>query len=59
MCLFQILFNTLFKLPVVKVDDIMCVELPAPETKIPREKPLPKPKELTKWEKFAKEKGKK
>ena len=24
---------------------------------IPREKPLPKPKEETKWEKFAKEKG--
>ncbi|KAF1779794.1 Ribosomal biogenesis regulatory protein [Phytophthora cactorum] len=32
-------------------------QLPVPETVIPREKPLPKPKVETKWEKFAKEKG--
>jgi regulator of ribosome biosynthesis len=33
------------------------VTLPAPTTTLPREKPLPKPKEETRWEKFAKEKG--
>jgi len=33
------------------------VQLPKPATHLPREKPLPKPKTLTKWEKFAKEKG--
>ena len=53
----QLLLNRIFKLPTVKVDDVTCAELPPPETKIPREKPLPKARELTKWEKFAKEKG--
>ncbi|MCJ1371713.1 Rhodanese- sulfurtransferase [Loxospora ochrophaea] len=33
------------------------ISLPAPSTPLPREKPLPKPKEETKWEKFAKKKG--
>lgn len=33
------------------------VVLPAPETPLPREKPIPKPKEATKWEKFAAKKG--
>mmetsp|Transcript_29847 Transcript_29847/g.58467 ORF Transcript_29847/g.58467 Transcript_29847/m.58467 type:complete len:325 (-) Transcript_29847:443-1417(-) len=33
------------------------VSLPTPATLVPREKPVPKPKPLTKWEKFAKEKG--
>lgn len=31
--------------------------LPPPTFPLPREKPLPKPKEETKWEKFAKKKG--
>ena len=31
--------------------------LPAPTTPLPREKPLPKAKEKTKWEKFAEKKG--
>jgi regulator of ribosome biosynthesis len=33
------------------------VVLPAPETPLPREKPIPKPKEPTKWERFAEKKG--
>mmetsp|Transcript_34914 Transcript_34914/g.84438 ORF Transcript_34914/g.84438 Transcript_34914/m.84438 type:complete len:301 (+) Transcript_34914:341-1243(+) len=33
------------------------VTLPAPTTRLPREKPVPKKKELTTWEKFAKLKG--
>ena len=32
-------------------------QLPAPVTLLPREKPLPKPKPPTKWERFAKAKG--
>jgi len=32
-------------------------DLPKPQTPLPREKPLPAPKELTTWEKFAKTKG--
>merc|ERR1712110_1074888 len=31
--------------------------LPQPETILPREKPIPKPKPLTRWQKFAQEKG--
>lgn len=33
------------------------MKLPQPSFSLPREKPLPKPKEETKWEKFAKKKG--
>lgn len=33
------------------------VELPMPNVVLPREKPIPKPKPLTKWEKFRLEKG--
>ena len=28
------------------------IELPEPNVVLPREKPVPKPKQLTKWEKF-------
>ncbi|CAF9915393.1 MAG: hypothetical protein GOMPHAMPRED_000738 [Gomphillus americanus] len=33
------------------------IKLPAPSTPLPREKPLPAPKQETKWEKFARKKG--
>jgi len=33
------------------------VELPKPTTILPREKAIPKPKPLTKWEKFRLERG--
>lgn len=53
----QLLFNSLFSLPSSVVEKVKCVQLPAPTTKLPREKPIPKPKTLTKWEAFAKSKG--
>lgn len=54
----QALMNAFFELPVNRVPDVgAVVALPKPTTKIPREKPLPKPKEPTRWEKFAKAKG--
>lgn len=54
----QSLVNALFQLPVSSVPDVgAVVALPKGTTKIPREKPVPKPKPLTKWEKFAKAKG--
>ena len=31
--------------------------LPAPQFALPREKPIPQPKEATKWERFAAKKG--
>ncbi len=34
-----------------------CVKLPDPVLKLPRAKPIPKPKPLTKWEKYRVEKG--
>ena len=33
------------------------VDLPKPKHVLPREKPIPKPKPLTKWEKFRQERG--
>jgi regulator of ribosome biosynthesis len=36
---------------------IFNVELPDPKIILPREKPIPKPKPLSKWEKFRQEKG--
>lgn len=38
-------------------DGDLQIKLPAPETRLPREKPVPKIKEKTKWEKFAAKKG--
>lgn len=54
----QALVNALFQLPVTNVPDVgAVVALPKGSTKIPREKPLPSAKPMTKWEKFAKAKG--
>lgn len=38
-------------------DGSLQINLPAPETALPREKPVPKEKEKTKWERFAAKKG--
>eukprot|EP01135_Chromosphaera_perkinsii_P011392 Nk52_evm37s2391 gene=Nk52_evmTU37s2391 len=54
----QLLVNDLWKLPVISKDEAVVVTLPkSTVTRFPREKPVPKPKEETKWEKFAREKG--
>lgn len=53
----QLLINDLFKLPTSSSDVGAIAALPEPTTAIPRAKPVPKPKELTRWEKFAKAKG--
>ncbi len=49
--------NALFSLPPKRVDDVLVVPLPPPEMRLPRSKPLPKPRPPTKWEQYAKEKG--
>ncbi len=51
--------NDLWRLPTHKQEEVVVAALPPPSTdiQIPREKPLPKPKPPTKWEKFAAEKG--
>lgn len=53
----QLLINKLFELPMKNEDGYMYVDLPEPRYNLPREKPLPTPKPLTKWQKFAIEKG--
>ncbi|XP_060522023.1 ribosome biogenesis regulatory protein homolog [Cylas formicarius] len=53
----QLLLNEIWDLPTEKVDEALMVKLPVPKLRLPRMKPIPKPKPLTKWQKFAKEKG--
>ncbi|WPH01145.1 Hypothetical protein R9X50_00398000 [Acrodontium crateriforme] len=38
-------------------DGDLQIKLPDPSTRLPREKPVPKEKEKTKWDKFAEKKG--
>ncbi|EDO40046.1 predicted protein, partial [Nematostella vectensis] len=53
----QLLFNEIWKLPTERFEGVILAQLPAPTTVIPREKPVPKPKPLTRWEEYAKLKG--
>jgi len=53
----QLLVNAIWQLPTDRIQEVIVARLPAPTTKLPREKPLPVPKAETKWEKYAKEKG--
>ncbi|TIC34932.1 NADPH-dependent cytochrome P450 oxidoreductase [Wallemia mellicola] len=54
----QNLINDLFNQPITKTLDGPLAKLPEESVyQLPREKPLPKPKALTKWQKFANEKG--
>ncbi|KAK9715217.1 hypothetical protein RND81_06G150700 [Saponaria officinalis] len=53
----QGIINFLFNLPATEDVDGPIVTLPAPTSRLPRQKHLPRPKPPTKWEKFAKDKG--
>jgi regulator of ribosome biosynthesis len=54
----QLLINRIFDLPTSRDEKIGAIaQLPPPTTVIPREKHVPKPKPLTKWERYAKLKG--
>jgi len=53
----QLLVNKIWTIPFERVDDIVIVKLPKPKYILPREKPAPKAKALTKWQSYAKEKG--
>lgn len=54
----QLLFKQLYELPSTpSTERGYCVKLPNANVNIPREKPLPKEKALTTWEKFRREKG--
>ncbi|KAL0207499.1 hypothetical protein P9112_012127 [Eukaryota sp. TZLM1-RC] len=53
----QMLVNKLFSLPLSQEQEDVgrVVDLPKRTTKLPRAKPIPKPKPPTKWEEFAKQ----
>lgn len=54
----QVLLNQLLSTcPIARADDSVALTLPAPSTPLPREKPVPADKPLTKWQEFAKKKG--
>ncbi|KAF3703569.1 Ribosome biogenesis regulatory protein -like protein [Channa argus] len=53
----QLLINEIWKLPTERVEEAIVAKLPDTTTPLPREKPPPKPRPPTKWEKFAKLKG--
>ena len=53
----QSLVRQIFSLPSHSTEGGRAVALPRPQLTLPRAKPVPQPKPLTKWEKFAKEKG--
>ncbi|GAV04012.1 hypothetical protein RvY_14360 [Ramazzottius varieornatus] len=53
----QLLLGQVWALPLERTEDVIVAALPKPTTFLPREKPIPKPKALTKWERYAKEKG--
>ncbi|KAM4029600.1 ribosome biogenesis regulatory protein homolog [Anomaloglossus baeobatrachus] len=53
----QLLINQLWTLPTQRVQESVVATLPEPSTRLPREKPAPKPRAPTRWEEFAKLKG--
>jgi len=53
----QLLLNAIWSLDTERVEEVLVAKFPPPSTLLPREKPVPKPKPMTKWEKYAKEKG--
>ncbi|KAJ3290467.1 Rhodanese- sulfurtransferase [Borealophlyctis nickersoniae] len=53
----QLLLNQIFNLPTTTTLEGVFAQLPEAVTVLPRAKPLPKPKPMTRWEKFAKTKG--
>ena len=53
----QLTINEVWKLPTERVDEAIIAKLPTPTFILPRARRIPKPKPLTKWEQFAKEKG--
>lgn len=53
----QLLLNKVWELPTERIEEAIVVKLPQQRFVLPRSKPVPKPKPLTKWQEFAKLKG--
>ena len=58
-CAQELINQLLTKCPISRSadDGNLQITLPAPEAQLPREKPVPKEKQKTTWEKFAEKKG--
>ncbi|KAL9125600.1 MAG: hypothetical protein Q9217_005211, partial [Psora testacea] len=58
-CAQNLIAELLTKCPIhtTRPDKTLMMSLPPPAIPLPREKSLPKPKEKTKWERFAEKKG--
>uniref|UniRef100_A0A8C5L8U3 Ribosome biogenesis regulatory protein n=1 Tax=Jaculus jaculus TaxID=51337 RepID=A0A8C5L8U3_JACJA len=52
-----LLINELWQLPTERVEEAVVARLPEPSTRLPREKPLPQPRPLTRWQQFTRPKG--
>ena len=53
----QLLVNKVFLLPTESAEVGRLAVLPPPKTKLPREKPVPVEKPLSKWEQYKRDKG--
>lgn len=53
----QLIVNALWEQPVERFEECIVAKLPEPSFVLPRSKKCPVPKPLTKWQKFALEKG--
>lgn len=53
----QLIVNELWQQPTERVEECIVAKLPKPTFVLPRMRKCPEPKPLTKWEKFAQEKG--
>jgi regulator of ribosome biosynthesis len=53
----EALVHAVFSLPAETTDEGRMVEMPRPVFRLPREKPIPRERTMTKWETYAKEKG--
>jgi len=56
-CAQSLINQILSTCPIRSTSDGVHITLPTPQTPLPREKPIPTPKEPTTWEKFAAKKG--
>ncbi|KAF1815394.1 RRS1-domain-containing protein [Eremomyces bilateralis CBS 781.70] len=56
-CAQSLIGHLLQNCPIVRDDTGVSLTLPTPQYQLPREKPIPKEKEKTKWEAFAERKG--
>lgn len=53
----QLIVNELWELPVERVEETVVAKLPTPKLILPRSRKIPTAPLMTKWQKFAQDKG--